>query len=64
MMSYEKPGYSWMQGFPLSELTEEKRQSIKLKRAIAICEQVAYQKFVQESDGFEQMKSCGLFCGK
>jgi hypothetical protein len=48
----------------LSELTQAKRDKIKRDRAVAICEQVAYQKFVQESDGFEEMKSCGLFCGK
>lgn len=64
MMAWEKPEYSWIKGFPLAELNEKKRNDVKWNRACDIAKQVATQSFLSQSDGFETMASCGLFCGK
>ena len=70
MKSYEqgKGGYSWVPGFPLSEITAEVVASKVAKRARQIIRQVKSQIFGEDvkndNSGFESMKSCGLFCGK
>jgi 3'-phosphoadenosine 5'-phosphosulfate sulfotransferase (PAPS reductase)/FAD synthetase len=64
MMAYEKQDYSWKQDFPLRELTQERCDQIKWKRARAIASEVASQQFSGDADGFKSMASCGLFCGK
>ena len=66
MQSFEKPGYSWLKDFPLSDLNEEKRKEIKRRRAKAIVRSISVRNFGPsiENDGFESMSSCGLFCGK
>lgn len=65
MRGYEKAEYSWIRDFPLSELSEDKRNKIKWNRARKIARAVAKESFGEVlGDGFETMASCGLFCGK
>jgi hypothetical protein len=65
MKSYESDSYCWIKDFPLSELTTEKANRIKLKRAMSIIKKLRQQKFDGlDNDLFSGMVSCGLFCGK
>jgi len=66
MQSFETLGYSWISDFPLADLSDAKRYEIKLRRAKTIVKAVTTAAFgaAVESDGFESMTSCGLFCGK
>jgi len=67
MRSFEDESYSWIKDFPLADLTEERREAIKRRRAKVIVKAVSESNFgpvVGIGDGFEGMASCGLFCGK
>jgi hypothetical protein len=64
MKSYESEGKYWLQDFPLKDLSEQKKGEIVCRRAKKIVKMVAEQTFSKQSDGFESMSSCGLFCGK
>ena len=64
MQSYEKKSYSWIKDFPLNKITPETVQGYANKRAKSVIKQVAANSFGAENDGFINMPSCGLFCGK